>query len=71
MKLSNSMLLSLAGLTSLLTMFLIKGLDTSGAIVSIVLGYAGLRAGQKVGIGIAVSKDTNANSENIVDKIKD
>jgi hypothetical protein len=70
MKISNSFILSIAGLASLVLMFLTKGLDTSGAIVSIVLGYAGLRAGQKVGVGIAASKDPNSKVSDIINEIK-
>lgn len=70
MKLTNSFALSLTGLAVLAAMFLMKGLDTSGAIVSIVLGYAGLRAGQKVGVGIAASKDPNSKVSDIIDSIK-
>ena len=71
MRLSNSMLLSLAGLTSLLTMFLLRGLDTSGAIVTLCLGYIGARAGLKGTGMIAASKDSAASTSEAIDKLKD
>ena len=69
MKLTNSFALSLAGLAALAAMFLSKGLDTSGAIVTLCLGYIGARAGQKVGLGVALAKDPNSKLENSVDKL--
>jgi hypothetical protein len=70
MKLTNSFSLSILGLIALVVMFITKGLDTSTAIVSLVLGYSGLRAGQKVGVGIAASKDPNSKVSDIIDSIK-
>ena len=60
------MLLSLAGLTSLLTMFLVKGLDTSTAIVSLCLGYIGARQAKKASDVIAAAKDINADTAQII-----
>jgi hypothetical protein len=71
MRLSNSLLISLLGLVSLTLIGLVKGLDVSMAISGICLAYVSSRSAQKIGIGMAVSRDANANSENIIDKIKD
>ena len=43
MKLSNSLVISLLGLTSLLALGLSKGIDVSMAISGIVLSYVGAR----------------------------
>jgi hypothetical protein len=69
MKLTNSFSLSILGLIALVVMFLTKGLDTSAAIVSLVLGYSGLRAGQKVGLGAALAKDPNSSVSDHVEKL--
>lgn len=66
-----SFLISLLGLAALLILGLVKGIDTSMALASVVLAYTGSRASQKIGLGMAVSRDVNANSENVVDKLKD
>jgi hypothetical protein len=71
MKLTNSFTISLLGLAALLILGLTKGTDVSVAISGIVLAYTGSRASQKIGLGVAVSRDANANSENVIDKLKD
>ena len=70
MKLTNSFALSLAGLAALAAMFLSKGLDTSGAIVTLCLGYIGSRGAQKVGIGVAAARDPNSKVSDIINEIK-
>ena len=62
MKLTNSFSLSLLGLVALATMFLAKGLDTSGAIVTLCLGYIGARQAKKASDIIAIAKDPAADT---------
>jgi hypothetical protein len=69
MKLTNSFSLSLVGLIALVVMFLSKGLDTSGSIVALCLGYIGARAGQKIGLGAALAKDPNSTLTDSIDKL--
>jgi len=66
MKISNSFVLSIAGLASLVLMFLTKGLDTSTAIVSLCLGYIGARQAKKASDVIAAAKDVNADTAQII-----
>jgi hypothetical protein len=70
MKLSNSFAISLLGLVSLMILGLVKGLDTSVAISGIVLSYVGSRSAQKVGIGMAASRDPNSKVSDVIDNIK-
>lgn len=71
MKLTNSFTLSLLGLAALAAMFLAKGLDTSGAIVTLCLGYITARVGQKYGISTSLAKDPNSSVGENLDKLKD
>jgi hypothetical protein len=71
MRLSNSFIISLAGLVSLLVLGLAKGIDVSMAISGVVLAYSGSRASQKIGLGVAVSKDANASMDNHLKDLKD
>jgi hypothetical protein len=70
MKVTNSFAISiLAMLLALLSGYLKLG--TEAVIASIAATYILGRASQKVGIGIAVSKDPNSSTSDIIDKIKD
>ena len=66
MKITNSFTLSLLGLVALVTMFLAKGLDTSGAVVTICLGYVGARQAKKASDVIAAAKDPNTDTAQII-----
>lgn len=65
-----SFLISVLGLVALLTLGLAKGIDTSMALASVVLAYTGSRASQKIGLGMAISKDPNATMDDHVDKLR-
>jgi hypothetical protein len=71
MKITNSFILSIAGLLSLTGMFLAKGLDTSGSVVTLVLGYVAARQARKASDVIAASRDPSASTLEAIDKLKD
>lgn len=71
MKLTNSLLISLLGLASLTCISLVRGLDVSMAVASIVLAYTGSRAGLKGTGMLAASRDSAANTLEAIDKLKD
>lgn len=69
MKLSNSFIISLAGIASLITLGLAKGVDVSMALSGVVLSYVGSRAGQKGAMVFASSRDANSNTDEIIRSI--
>lgn len=70
MKLSNSFIISLSGIIALLTLGLIKGIDTSMALSGVVLSYVGSRAGQKGAMVFASSRDANSNTDQVIKEIE-
>lgn len=66
MKLSNSFIISIAGIASLLTLGLVKDVDVSMAISGVVLSYVGARSAQKTGIVFASSKDSTSNTDQVI-----
>ena len=70
MKPTNSLLISLLAMLAVLLSGYMK-LGVEAVIASIAATYVLGRASQKVGIGIAVSKDPNSNTSDVIDKIKD
>jgi len=69
MKLSNSFIISLTGIASLLTLGLVKGIDTSMALSGVVLSYVGARAGQKGAMVFASSRDEKSDTDEIIRSI--
>ena len=71
MKLSNSFVLSLTGLACLLLLGIVKSLDVSIPIVSVVAAYVGSRQALK-GAGIlAASRDVACDTQRAIDSLKD
>ena len=70
MTISNSFVISLAGIASLLTLGLVKGVDVSMALSGIVLSYVGSRAAQKTGMVFASSKDSGSKTDEIIKSIE-
>lgn len=71
MKLSNSFTLSLIGIATLTGICILKGFDTSGAIVTLCIGYIGSRAGLKGTGMIAASRDEKADTLSAIEKLRD
>ena len=70
MRLSNSFIISLSGIASLLALGLVKNTDVSMAISGVVLSYVGARSAQKTGIVFASSKDSTSNTDQIIKDIE-
>jgi len=70
MKFSNSFVISLTGLGCLLALGMIKGLDVSIPIVSVVAAYVGSRSALKGTGMLAASRDTACDTASVIEKLR-
>ena len=70
MKITNSLILSLTGLGCLLALGMIKGLDVSIPIVSVVAAYVGSRSALKGTGMLAASRDPACDTASVIEKLR-
>lgn len=70
MKFSNSFVISLTGLGCLLALGMIKGLDVSIPIVSVVAAYVGSRSALKGTGMLAASRDPACDTASVIEKLR-
>ena len=70
MKFSNSFVISLTGLGCLLALGMIRGLDVSVPIVSVVAAYVGSRSALKGTGMLAASRDPTCDTASAIEKLR-
>ena len=70
MKPTNSFILSLVGIASLLTLGLVKGMDVSVPLTGIVAAYVGARGALKGTGMLAASRDPACDTASVIEKLR-
>ena len=70
MKTNNTFILSIAGLMILCLMVVLKGIDTSGSIVAIIVAFIGADSAKRASHGWAASYDKACDTKETIREIE-